>query len=306
MKIAVTSPSFCKSELLRKEVVSISDNVRFNLDGTKFNEQTLIEFIGDADAAIVGLDEVTEAVLKACNQLKIVSKYGVGLDNIDVAACNKLGIKVGWTGGVNRLSVAEMFLGNALSLCRNLYKTSNQLKTGVWNKDGGMQLSGKTVGIIGFGHIGKEAARLLKPFECRILVNDIIDESDYCAVNGFEFVSKEVIYKEADVITVHTPKTNETTGLINAQTIAQMKDGVILMNTARGGIIHEGDLIAALKSGKVGGASLDVYDCEPPTNQELLGFPNLISTPHIGGNSIEAVIAMGMSAVSHIRAFKNE
>ncbi|MBE0497299.1 MAG: hydroxyacid dehydrogenase, partial [Campylobacterales bacterium] len=149
MKITVTSPSFSGSRTLQHELLTYFPDAKLNLQGTRFSKEDLSRYIQDADGIVVGLEPIDEAVLSACPKLKIVSKYGVGLNNIDVEACTKRGVHVGWTGGVNRLSVAEMTLGYMLMLARNLYVTSNQLKNGIWNKSGGFQLSGKTVGIVG-------------------------------------------------------------------------------------------------------------------------------------------------------------
>jgi D-3-phosphoglycerate dehydrogenase len=303
MKIVVTSPSFSKHPMLIKDMEAKFDNYVLNTKGSRFNEDELIDYIGDAQAVIVGLDQVSSKVLDACPNLKIVSKYGVGLDNVNISACKERNIAIGWTGGVNKLSVAEMVIGNAISLLRNLYYTSNLLKNGKWQKNGGKQLSETVVGIIGIGHIGKEVIRLLKPFKCTILVNDIIEQNEYYEKNGLTNVSKEEIFKTSDVITIHTPLTDDTKEMINTASLALMKNDAIIINTARGPLINLDDLEMALKTSSIGGASLDVYDVEPPIRSGLIAIPNLINTPHIGGNSKEAVYAMGSSAIEHVCKF---
>jgi D-3-phosphoglycerate dehydrogenase len=199
--------------------------------------------------------------------------------------------------------VAEMTLGYMLMLCRNLYVTSNQLKSGTWNKSGGFQLSGKTVGIIGVGYIGKEVIRLLKPFNCKILVNDILNQDDYYGEHSLIECSKETIYKDADVITIHTPYDESTNDLINMEVFRMMKKNAFIINSARGGIINENDLKYALQNNLIAGAAIDAYNEEPPSDKELLSLSNLICTPHIGGNAQEAVEAMGMSAIKHLVEF---
>jgi len=303
MKIVVTSPSFSKHPMLIKDMEAKFDNYVLNTKGSKFNEDELIAYIGDAQAVIVGLDQVTPKVLDACPNLKIVSKYGVGLDNVNLLACKERNIAIGWTGGVNKLSVAEMVIGNAISLLRNLYYTSNLLKNGKWKKNGGKQLSERVIGVIGVGHIGKEVIRLLKPFNCTILVNDIIEQDEYYKKNGLINVSKEEIYKTSDVITIHTPLTDDTKEIINASSLALMKNDAVIINTARGLLVNLDDLEVALKTNSIGGASIDVYDVEPPKRNGLISIPNLINTPHIGGNSKEAVYAMGSSAIEHVCKF---
>ncbi|WP_434637969.1 phosphoglycerate dehydrogenase [Sulfurimonas sp. NW7] len=303
MNIVATSPSFSKNKILQEEVYKYFPEAKLNLDGKRFNQDDLIEYIKDAEALIVGLEPVNEEVLHHCKNLKIISKYGVGLNNIDKKACKKRGIAIGWTGGVNRLSVAEMALGFMLMFSRNLFMTTNELKSGVWNKSGGFQLSGKTVGIVGVGYIGKELVRLLKPFGCKILVNDIINQDEYYTQNDLIEVSKEELYRESDFITVHTPQDESTYNFITLNEMKMMKKTAYLLNTARGGLINENDLKYALKNGIIAGAAIDAYVEEPPTDKEFLELPNLICTPHIGGNAKEAVEAMGMSAIKHLREY---
>ena len=303
MKIAVTSPSFSRNEILRSEILKYFPDTKLNLQGQRFNKGDLIEFIQDADGIVLGLEPIDEEVLSKCPRLKIIAKYGVGLNNIDFQAVNKRGIKIGWTGGVNRLSVAEMALGFMLMLARNLYQTSNLLKQGTWKKNGGFQLSQKTVGIIGVGFIGKELVRLLKPFNCKILVNDIINQDDYYRSEGLIEVTKKQLYQQADFITIHTPLDDSTYKMLNMDAFKLMKRTAFVINTARGGIIDENDLKVALKEKIIAGAAIDVYENEPPEDMGLLSLPNFICTPHIGGNAFEAVIAMGMSAIKHLRDF---
>lgn len=305
MQITVTSPSFSKNTVLQKEIYRYFPQVTLNTAGVRFDKKSFVEFASNADALIVGLEEIDEEVLEQLPNLKIIAKYGVGLNNIDLDACAKRGIRIGWSGGVNRLSVAEMTLGYMLMLCRNLYVTSNELKTGIWNKSGGFQLSGKTIGIIGIGYIGKEVIRLLEPFGCTILVNDILDQSDYYREHRLHETSKEDIYARADIVTIHTPLDKTTEGMIDRSVLTTMKPSAFILNSARGGIISENDLKWALQNHIIAGAAIDAYIEEPPRDRELLSLPNLICTPHIGGNAQEAVEAMGRSAISHLREYCN-
>lgn len=303
MKIVVTSPSFSSNKILQNEIYKYFPNAILNLDGKRFDKRNLIDYIKDSDAIIVGLEPIDKEVLEQCPNLKIVSKYGVGLNNIDLEACKKRDITIGWTGGVNKLSVAEMTLGYMLMLCRNLFITSNELKNGIWNKSGGFQLSGKKVGIIGVGHIGKEVIKLLKPFNCEILVNDIINQEEYYKENNLKEVSKEEIFKTCDIVTIHTPFDSTTDNLINKKVFEMMKNSSFIINSARGGIINEDDLKYALQNNLIAGAAIDAYVEEPPTDKKLLSLANLICTPHIGGNAQEAVEAMGLSAIKHLVEF---
>lgn len=305
-KIVVTSKAFSKNEKLTKKIKSLFPNTILNDENKRFSKNELIDLLNGADGAIIGLEEINKELLESVPSIKIISKFGVGLDNINLNDCEKLGVSVGWTGGVNKTSVAEMALGFMLMFSRNLYITSNQMKNGIWNKSGGFQLSGKTIGIIGVGHIGKELIKYLKPFGCKILVNDIIEQDDYYKKNNLEQTTKEYIYKQSDIITIHVPLNEETKDMITLKELKIMNKAAYLINTARGNIINENDLKIALKDGLIAGAALDVYSEEPPEDIEFLSLPNLICTPHIGGNSIEAVEAMGMSAIKHLCEYFNK
>jgi len=301
--ISVTSPSFCSNQQLVNELREFFPNAKLNIEGRRFSKEALKEFLSNSDGAIIGLETIDEEVLKACPTIRAISKYGVGLDNIDLEACSQANVKIGWTGGVNRLSVAEMTLGFMLALSLNMFRSCHFLKKLSWQKKGGFQLSEKTIGIIGVGNIGKEVVRLLQPFNCRILVNDIIDQGDYYQKNGLIEATKEEIYSEADIITIHTPLTARTKYLINSETLSKMKQSAFVINTARGEIVKQDDLREYLKTCRISGAALDVYEVEPPVDKELLSLPNLVCTPHIGGNAEEAVLAMGRSAINHLREF---
>jgi len=305
MNVVVTSPSFSKNKNLQDEIFKYFPNAILNLEGIRFNQVELIEYIKNADAAIVGLEMINEDVLNKCKNLKIIAKYGVGLNNIDLENCRERNVAVGWTGGVNKLSVAEMTLGFMLMSTRNLYATSNELKNNIWNKSGGFQLSGKNVGIIGLGYTGKELVRLLKPFGCKILVNDIINQDRYCKENNLKETSKEQIFKTSDIVTIHTPYNHTTNNMIDIEVLKSMRNSAYIINTSRGGIVNEADLKHALQNNIILGAAIDVYLEEPPTDQEFLKLPNLICTPHIGGNAKEAVEAMGISAIEHLKQYYN-
>ncbi len=307
-KIAVTTVAFSKDQELVNDLKSYGfKTVKTNTKGKRLTKDELIDFLNDVDGAIVGLDKIDKSILKHTRNLQVISKYGVGLDNINFQDCEKFNVNVVHTQGVNKRSVSEQALGCMLMLSRNLYVTANDLKQGVWNKSGGTQISGKTIGIIGVGNIGKDLVELLKPFNCKILVNDIIDQSDYYNKNGLIETTKEEIFKNADIISIHTPLTEELKGLINKNTLSMMKPTAILINTARGGLVVQDDLKWALKNKIIAGAALDAYEVEPPTDQEFIDIPNLIATPHIGGNAKEAVKAMGIAAIENlVKYFQKE
>lgn len=305
MKVKVSNIAFSKNPFLVNKLRLEFPDAIINENGIRMAKNELVNYFFDTEAAIIGLEQIDGELLDQLPRLKMIAKFGVGLDNIDLVACEQRNVKVGWTGGVNRRSVAEMSLGFMLGLSRNLISTSNQLKNGIWNKNGGFQLTGKTIGIVGFGHIAKELVLLLKPFDCKILVNDIIDLTASAIEYGVQVASKEEIFRQSDIITVHTPLTEQTKNLFNRQVFEIMKPSAFLINTARGGIVNENDLKLALEENKIAGAALDVFSEEPPTDKELLQLDSLICTPHTGGNSYEAVVAMGMSALEHLITYKN-
>ena len=301
MKIKVSSKSFSKHPVLRKEITAAFPNVEFNEALVDFTAESFAKFVGDAKGVVVGLEPIVETLLAQCPNLEMAAKFGVGLDNVDQAAADKHNVKIGWTGGVNRRCVAEMALCFMVGLSRHIFfSAGNLLEHNDWTKNGGHDLSNQVVGIIGVGFIGKDLAELLKPFGCKILVNDIIDQADYYQANGLIECSKEEIYAEADVVTVHTPLDETTRGFCNAEVFNQMKPTSYFINCARGGLVVQDDLKQALKDGAIAGAAIDVFESEPSDDRELINLPNFICTPHTGGSSDEAVLAMGRSAIGHL------
>lgn len=307
VKVKVTSPSFSKSSILVEELKSvlrgIDHELIINSAQIKFESNELIKYLEDADIAVVGLEVINKDVLSKLTKLKMISKYGVGTDNIDLEECQKRQITFGWTPGVNRRSVSEMTLGFMLSLCRNLALTNIKLKSGVWHKDGGYQLTGKTVGIIGLGNIGQDLVRLLQPFECKIQYCDIEEKKNFSSQFGLTKVSFDEIFSTSDIVSVHVPFTEKTNHFINYSMLKKMKPGSIFINTSRGNVIIQEDLKRVLLENHLAGAAIDVYDIEPPVDMELISISNLINTPHIGGNSKEAVLSMGRSAIEHVRKY---
>ena len=300
-KIKVSSKSFSRNPILREETLSAFPNAEFNEDAVEFTAESFAEFVGDAVGVVVGLEPIVESVLAKCPDLEIAAKYGVGLDNVDQVAADKHAVRIGWTGGVNRRCVSEMALCFMLGLSRHiLFSARNLVDQNDWNKIGGFDLSNRTVGIIGVGFIGKDLAQLLKPFGCKVLVNDIIDQSDYYHSNGLTECSKEEIYAEADIVTVHTPLDDTTRALFDKNVFQQMKETAYFINCARGGLVVQDDLKQAVIKGDIAGAAIDVFESEPSSDRAFIELPNLISTPHTGGSSQEAILAMGRSAIRHL------
>lgn len=300
---AVASPSFSKNETLVDELIAIFPDAKINLEGRILGGDELVEYCRGYESIILGTEKLDDSVIERLPELQFVAKYGVGLDNVDQDSLQRRGIRLGWSGGVNRRSVSEMALAFMIGLSRNLFLTSQKLKNGEWDKRGGFQLTEKTVGIIGCGFVGEDLIRLLEPFQCQILICDILDKSELCSLYSARQVSMEDLLAEADLVTLHVPLTEKTEGMVNRDFLARMKRQAYLINTSRGGVINEAALVEGLKTGAIAGAAIDVYQREPASDNPLLSLPNLIGTPHIGGNAREAVLAMGRSAIEHLRVW---
>ena len=303
MKIAVITPLFSRSSELMQALTATFPDVKHNADNTLKTKEDIIAFLQGVDGAIVGRETIDEAMLKACPQLKILSRYGVGLDNLDLDAMKKRDIALGWSGGTNSNSVAEITLSFMLSLIRNLHIASTLLKNGTWKVNGGRELTGKTIGLFGFGHISKRVIELLAPFHCNILVFNRTHDDVEALKYGITFASKERIIEEADIISIHLPLTPESKNLFSTNEFIAMKKNAFIINTARGGIIDEDALKMALQTGEIAGAALEAFAIEPPQDKELIALPNLIVTPHLGGNSKESILAMGYSCIEHLQNF---
>lgn len=303
-RIKVVSRSFSAHPILRSELLTLFPAAILNEAGATYEDSALADFLKDSDGAIVSLEPVTEELLAQLPDLRIIAKYGVGIDNLDVAAMRRHNVALGWTGGLNKRGVAEMALGFMIGLCRNLFFAERGLRThNDWTKRGGVQLSGRTVGIIGVGFVGKDLIELLKPFGCRILVNDVVDQADYYRANGLTLATKAQIYVESDLVTVHTPLDETTRGMIDIEVFRRMKPTAYFLNVARGPIVVERDLKRALKEGLIAGAAIDVFESEPCGDAELLALPNLYCTPHTGGSADESILAMGRGAIEHLAHF---
>ena len=306
MKVVVTPPAFYKSESLKSKLSSLFPNTVYNQNADYLSGEELIGFLKDADAAIIGRDPVTKDTLNALPQLKMISKYGVGFDNLDLNSIKQRGIELAFTTGINKRSVAELTLSVMVGLCHNIFISAERMKRGEWIREGGQDLSGKTIGIIGCGNVGKEVIKLLKPFGCKILINDIEDRSEFCREQSAIESTFELLIKESDIVSLHVPLTNLTRDMINKNVLKDMKANAFLVNTSRGPVVNSSHLHRALVSKQILGAALDVFCSEPPDDIEFLQLPQLMVTPHIGGNSKEAVEAMGQAAIDNLIKYFNK
>lgn len=303
MKVVVASRSFSKHRQLLGELRDLGIEVVPNEAGRKLRTpQEVAGFIGDAEVAIIALEPVGAEVLALCPGLRLVAKYGVGLDSIDQPALAAAGVQLGWTGGVNRRSVTELALAFALGHLRNVTPSVELMRRGVWEKDGGRQLSDVTFGIVGLGHIGTDLARILGAFGTRVLFCDIVDKTEAADELGLESVPLDELLERSDVVSLHVPSTDLTREMIAGDRLARMRPDALLINTARGDIVAFDEVVAAVRGGRLGGFASDVYPEEPLESREFVDDPHLYFTPHLGGNAAEAVLAMGRSAIAAVRA----
>lgn len=285
-----------------KEVLSSAKG--FEVDDRKgISADDLAQCIDQYDGLIVrSQTKVTEDLIKKADKLKVIGRAGVGVDNVDIEAATKNGIVVLNTPDVNTISTAEHTISMLLSLSRNIPQAVASLKAGKWERGKfvGTEVQGKTLGVIGMGRIGAEVVQRAQAFQMRVLAFDPFMSPERATKLKVEIAEIDRIFKESDYITVHTPLTSETRGLVNKEAFAKMKDGVRIVNCARGGIVDEADLEEALKSGKVAGAALDVYNEEPPKRTSLLELDNVICTPHLGASTKEAQLNVAIDVANSV------
>lgn len=270
---------------------------------TGLSPAELKSIIGNYDALVIrSATKVTEDLLEAATRLKVVGRAGIGLDNVDIPAATKRGIIVMNTPGGNIITTAEHAIGMIMALSRNIPEGTASLKAGRWDKKKlqGREVYNKILGIIGLGKIGSIVADRARGLKMRVIVHDPYVRPEQIEKEGYESVSLEELYRRSDYITIHVPKLKDTDGLINKDAFEQMKDGVMIINCARGGIVNENDLHAALESGKVAGAALDVFETEPPGICKLVEHERLICTPHLGASTQEAQTKVAVDVASQI------
>ena len=282
----------------KRALLELYPNARFNELPRALTEEEIIAFLGDCDAAIVGLDLLNERVIDALPNLKIIGKFGAGYDTVDLKAVKRRGILFGYTFGVNALAVAELTLAFAVMGLRHVPALNLAMRQGERPKwIMGRLLSGRTVGIHGCGHIGKEVVRLLKPYGCEILACDIRDYSEFYREHGVQAVEMDELLARSEILTLHLAKSRLTTGLYDRATLAKIREGAVFINTCRGGIVDEDVLLERLEGGHLTAACFDVFAIEPAENDALLRHPNMLATPHMGAAIEEVRVEMFRSAI---------
>ncbi len=267
-----------------------------------WRESEMLGAVVGMDAAIVGLDSITAAVLSAgAPTLRIVARNGVGYNAVDVAAAARLGIAVTLAPGANTVSVAELVFGLMLSVARRIPAQDIDVRNGLWKRALGCELFGKTLAIIGTGAIGSEVIKRARAFGMSILANDLVQNPDLIEQHGVRYVDRATAFAEADYLTLHLPVTPETRHMVDAATLATMKGTAIIVNTARGDLIDEADLHDALASGRIAGYGADTFSAEPPhPDNPLLKLPNVVATPHAGAYTAESVSRCSVMAAEEV------
>ena len=296
--LVIASRSFSKHPVLRKEVLRRYPDAKFNDKGLSLDGDTLIQFLKGHEKAITALERIDDSILKQLPDLEVIGKYGVGLDMLDLHAMKKHGVMLGWTGGVNRRSVSELVISFAIALLHRAIFANTEVRRGEWYQVKGRQLSDCTVGIVGCGYVGKDLVKLLQPFNCKILANDIIEFKEFYAENGVIAVELDDLIKQSDIVTLHLPLDDSTRNIMSSEKLKFLKNDAILINLARGGLIDEDALKIILKEKRISGAALDVFLEEPPIDREFPELENVFITPHIGGSTEEAILEMGMAAIN--------
>jgi D-3-phosphoglycerate dehydrogenase len=268
--------------------------------GKKMSEEELIECAKRYHAMIVGTEKITESVIQASKDLKVIAKHGTGVDNIDVKASSARGIAVISAPGANSDAVADLTIGLLLSVARSIPFADRSVKEGGWPRIVGFQFNGKVLGIIGFGQIGKKVAKRALGFDMKILASDIFKDEDFVRKWGITYLPLEELLAESDFLSIHVPLTPATRRLIKEKELRLMKKDSFLVNISRGDIVDEEALYQALKEGRIRGAALDVFSDEPPKESPLLELNNVITTPHMGGYTFEALKETGMICVRGI------
>jgi len=310
-RVLITTVPFAVHNRLPLDLLEgIGADYVINPIGRRLTEDELADLVGDTEILIAGTEPITAKVMDAAPSLRLISRVGIGLDNVDLCAARQRGIAVSYTPEAPAPAVAELTIGLILSLLRQTHVSNLQMHRGQWERQMGRRVPEVTIGIIGTGRIGSRVLRRLAAFGTpRILVNDLNPRPSLVTELKLEWVGKETIYREADVISLHLPLTPQTSGMIGRAELDQMKPDALLINTSRGGIINESDLHEAMKAGLLGGAAIDVFEQEPYAGP-LSEIDRCLLTSHMGSMSVDCRSRMEIEAteeaVRHVRGLALE
>jgi len=274
--------------------------IKRNNTGRPYEKEEMLKLIRDIDGIIIGIDELSAEIIEEADALKVISKYGIGLDNIDINTATNKKIIVTSTPTANVDAVADLAFGLILSLARRIPEADKKTKSGKWEKIIGKSVWEKTLGVIGLGKISRQVVKRAIGFEMNILAFDIVKDKKFVQKYGIKYVNLEKLLRKSDYITIHIPLNDATRGMISYEELEKMKKNAFLINTSRGGIVDEEALYDALRNNKLRGAALDVYNNEPLRESPLKELDNVIMTPHIGAYTEEAIENMSIQAAQNL------
>ena len=294
-RVLVTPTTFGKEDPdLRSTLEKTVGEVIYSPVGRPLTSSELLPLVKEADGYIAGLDQINASVIEAADRLQVIARYGVGVDRVDVEAATQKGIVVANTPGANSVAVAELAIALMLALGRGICRADQATRSGQWPRYSGVGLRGKTVGLVGFGAIGREVASRLNAFGCRVVVADPCVGTDCADTYGVQLVPMEELLALSDFVSLHASLNPSTSGMVDRPFLEKLKRGAFIVNTARGELIDEEALQEALEGGHLAGAALDCFSKEPPpADHPLLRLPQVIVTPHTGSHTDEAANAMG-------------
>lgn len=306
MKVFVSTHPFSSTSKEPMKLLQESNfDVKLNPFEHKMTSQELAKEIKDSEILIAGTEKITEEVFQNAPKLKLISRVGIGLDGVDFELCKKYGVRVAYTPDAPTMAVAELCVAMILDLARQITITDKNIRVGVWKRHMGTLLYGKTIGIFGMGRIGKSLVHLLSSFNVKFLVHDTNPDIAFGRLYNVNFVSKEEVLKNSDVVSVNIPLKKDTLDYITSKELSLMEPHAIVINTARGGIINENDLYDALKEKIIAGAAVDVFE-EEPYSGKLIELENCLLTCHMGASTIDSRTDMEVQAVEEAIRFKNE
>ena len=301
MKILITPRSFASfSDKPLKMLTERDYKIKRNNTGRPYKKEEMLKLIKDVDGIIIGIDELSAEIIEEANALKVISKYGIGLDNIDINMETNKKIIVTNTPTANIDAVADLAFGLILSLARRIPEADRKTKSGKWEKIIGKSVWKKTIGIIGLGKIGRQVVKRAQGFEMNILVFDIVEDKKFAQKYCIKYINLEKLLQKSDYITIHIPLNDTTRNMISYEELGKIKKEAFLINTSRGGIVDEEALCDVLRNKQLRGAALDVYENEPPQETFFKELDNVIMTSHIGAYTEEAIDNMGIQAAQNL------
>ncbi len=299
-KVVVSTSSFGRHDAAPLDRLRTAGHeVTLNPHGRRLEPDEIREMLCEAEGLIAGTETLDRETLESAGALKVISRCGAGTDQVDLDSAKRLGIRVCRTSEAHVAAVAELTLGGILALLRHITTSDRQLRTGQWRKPMGRLLAGRTLGIVGLGRTGRRLVSLVRPFELRVLATDPRPDPGYAAAHAVEYTDLENLLRESDIVSLHLEYSPETHRLLDGSRLAVMKSDAVLVNCARGALVDEQALIAALAAERLAGAYLDVFE-EEPYSGALVEFDNVVLTPHIGSYAVESRVEMELEAVDQL------